>query len=278
MNEIPNYPGWTPRSVSHTEQIAPAPFERLLALLDHAPTVVPDTLRPLAHWLYHLPQERQSDIGPDGHPRKGGFLPPVPAPRRMWAGGRIDFIAALPVDALATRTSNVISITVKDGRSGRLTFVTVRHEISAEGEIRLVEEQDLVYREAPGISPSAAPGLEPRPSDFTRSIDLDITALFRFSALTFNAHRIHYDLGYATREEGYPGLVVHGPYQATLLIDHLISSFPAASITHFSFRGICPLIADAPFDLCATRSGNTIDLWTRDSDGHECMQAQAELR
>ena len=165
------------------------------------------TVPPLWHWLYFLPVSPMSEVGPDGHPKRGGFLPPVPLPRRMWAGGRLTFHTPLKVGERAARTSTIANIEDKTGRSGRLVFVTVQHTIEVGGELKLEEEHDIVYRDAPqdGARPQQ-PQLAPEGETWRRTIDADAVMLFRYSALTFNSHRIHYDYPYVTQVEGYPGL------------------------------------------------------------------------
>lgn len=267
---------WSPITIEQHDDLVPAPIERLAALLDHDRVHWPaGALPPLAHWLYFLPHAAQSTLGADGHPLRGALLPPIDAPRRMWAGGRVEFRRPLPIGARATRRSVVVAVREKDGRSGRLTFVTVRHEIVESGAVAIVEEQDLVFRgDGGGAPPPAAP--DPRAATATRAMIADEAALFRFSALTFNAHRIHYDRDYAVAVEHYPDLVVHGPYQAILLADHLLRHAPSRAITRFSFRGVRPLFARQPFTL-NMHGGDPAALWTADRDGCACMEASAGL-
>ena len=178
----------------------------------------------LWHWLFFLPLAQQSEIGPDGHPRRGGLLPPVPLPRRMGAGSDFAFHQPLLVGDRLTRTSTIVDVSEKSGRAGHLIFVKVRHEIRRNGaaDVALTEHHNIVYRDAPGPNdvppaPVAAPG----EFSWERRIKADEVLLFRYSALTFNGHRIHYDRKYVTEVEGYPGLIVHGPLIATLLMDLL---------------------------------------------------------
>ena len=270
------FDGWTPVVTEQADDLVAAPLRRLAALFDHdGAHWVAGELPPLAHWLYFLPEAPQSVIGVDGHPARGAALPPIDAPRRMWAGGRVTFHAPLPIGAQAVRRSVVTDVRVKDGRSGRLTFVTVRHEVLVDGAVAVTEEQDLVFRGAGNGTPPAAPR-DTRVADVRRDVTCDATALFRFSALTFNAHRIHYDRAYAVEEELYPDLVVHGPYQAMLLADHLLRSRPGARLTRFSFRGARPLFVDraAAVNLAGSE---TVALWTTDQDGCACMEAEAVL-
>jgi 3-methylfumaryl-CoA hydratase len=263
---------WTGRSETVEDVASPVPLAGMAALLDHdVPPWRDGELPPLAHWLYFLGHARQSEIDLDGHPRRGGFLPPITLPRRMWAGSRIVFHGAIPVGAAMTRRSTIADIKTKQGASGAMIFVTVKHEIGVAGAAAIVEEQDIVFRDAPsGQTPAPKP--DPRSITDTRSINPDPTLLFRFSALTFNAHRIHYDRDYAVEVEGYPGLVVQGPLTAMLLMDHFLRTHPRSNVTRFEFRAQSPLFDTAPFELCA--DGN--DLWARGPHGEAAMRAKIE--
>jgi 3-methylfumaryl-CoA hydratase len=198
-----------------SDELTPTSLRGLAALLDDTASPCPgDALVPGGHWLYFLPRAAQSELGIDGHPLGGSFLPPVPLPRRMWAGGRMVFHAQLRVGEAVTRRSEVQKVQTKNGRSGPIVFVTVRHEVAGPAGLAIVEEQDLGYREMPAPGQAAAPGESaPAVATWRRKVRPDATLLFRYSALTFNAHRIHYDRTYAHEVEGYPGLVVHGPYK-----------------------------------------------------------------
>lgn len=272
-----DYSAWVGRRETREDVATIAPLRGLAALLDHSAT--PDTVPPLGHWLYFLPDARQSTIGADGHPRRNdsGLLPPVPLPRRMWAGGRVDFLSPIAVGAALTRVTTIEAIKPRRGASGDLLFVTLRHDIVADGIAAIREEQDIVYREpAPAVpAPPAAPTLpaEPETADAVHSIVPDPVLLFRYSALTFNAHRIHYDRDYARNVEGYAGLVVHGPLIATLLLDHFLQASPGVAPEHFSFRAEAPLTDGAPFDLCFARDGDGARLWARDPAGRTTMRA-----
>jgi 3-methylfumaryl-CoA hydratase len=268
--------GWTPVEERRTDTLVAGPLHRLAALFDHDAAHWPrESLPPLAHWLYFLPDDAQSTLAADGHPARGAFLPPIDAPRRMWAGGRVTFHAPLPIGAAATRRSIVTEVSEKHGRSGVLTFVTVRHEVQAAGVLAVTEEQDLVFR-ASGGGPLPAASPDPRIPAATREVVPDVTALFRFSALTYNAHRIHYDRPYAQSVEGYPDLVVHGPLQAMLLVDHLLRERPDATLTHFAYRGVRPVFADRGLRLNLA-DGAPVELWTTDPDGCTGMDARATL-
>ena len=273
-----DYSDWVGRSETRHDIATVAPLVGLAALLDHD-AAPPATVPPLGHWLYFLPDARQSAIGEDGHPRRddAGLLPPVPLPRRMWAGGRVDFLAPIAVGAALTRVTTITAIMPKRGASGDLLFVTLRHDIVADGVPAIREEQDLVYRApATGPAPAASAPPPPEPADAVRRVVPDPVLLFRYSALTFNAHRIHYDRDYARNAEGYAGLVVQGPLIATLLIDHAQREMPGMTPKHFRFRAEAPLIDGAPFDLCLTREGSGARLWARDAAGRTTMRADVQ--
>ena len=269
---------WIGRTQTSSDTIGAAPLRALAALLDRdePPPRAGDAAPPLAHWLYFLPTDRQSELGPDGHAMRGGFLPPVPLEHRMWAGSRLEFARALVVGSEATRTSTIRDVAVKQGRSGTLVFVTVRHEISDARGVVLSDEHDIVYRGA--VAGAAAPVPAPRDEAWRREIRPDPVLLFRYSAVTFNGHRIHYDQPYATRVEGYPGLVVHGPLIATLLVDLLRRNRPRTSLRRFAFRAMRPLFDTAPFETCGLpdESKSRARLWTRDAEGAITMDATAE--
>lgn len=274
---------WIGRAETLTDTAAAGPLERLASLLDHeAAPWAAGQVPPLAYWLYFLPNARQSDIDVDGHPKRGGdgLLPPIALPRRMWAGSRVSFAAPIPVSAALTKTSTVASIQKKTGASGEMVFVTVKHEVAANGAPCVVEEQDLVYRApAPAAAAPAAPPKPPAPpaeSLRSRTLIADPVQLFRFSALTYNAHRIHYDREYATAEEGYPGLVVHGPYLATLLMDHFLRGQPGAAVKSFSFRAMRPAFDGSPLTLNHGRDADGDLLWVSDAEGFTCMSAKVE--
>lgn len=240
-----------------------------------------DALPPLWHWLYFLPFHRQSELGPDGHARRGGFLPPVDLPRRMWAGGRVEFHRPLRVGRDVTRVSRIADVTFKEGSSGPLVFVLVRHEISDADGLALTEEHDIVYRGHPRPEESApAPRNSPADALWERTIHPDDVLLFRYSALTFNGHRIHYDRRYATQVEGYPGLVVHGPLIATLLVDLIREHLPGATVTRFEFRAVSPIFDTAAFTVAGKpeADGKTIRLWAKAASGALAMSATALYR
>lgn len=275
---------WVGRTETLSDDITAAPVRGLSATLDRDdPAPLSGTaLPPLWHWLYFLPQHRQSDIGPDGHARLGGFLPPVPLPRRMWAGGRLHWVAQNPlrVGDAVQRISSIASVTHKAGRSGDLLFVLVKHEVHNAAGVALTEEHDIVYRAAaqPG-DPLPAPVGAEKGAAWQRQITPDDVLLFRYSALTFNGHRIHYDRQYVTEVEGYPGLIVHGPLIATLLVDLVRRQALGALIKSFSFKAVRPTFDLHPFKLNGQPSadGKTVRLWAEDHEGWLTMQATAEL-
>jgi 3-methylfumaryl-CoA hydratase len=280
--DMPYLREWLGRTESRSDHVTPTPVTALSATLDRADALPQDgdVLAPLWHWLYFLPVHRQSELGPDGHAARGGFLPPVPLPRRMWAGGRLQFHHPLRVGDAITRVSRIVDVSHKEGRSGALVFVLVRHEIGNADGIALTEEHDIVYRDNPKPDdPAPKPLAAPADHAWLREIAPDDVLLFRYSALTFNGHRIHYDRRYVTEVEGYPGLVVHGPLIATLLMDLLRRNLPDAVVKQFSFRAIKPLFDTAPFSVCGKleEDGKTVHLWAKDAQGWLTMEASAEL-
>ena len=274
---------WIGRTEQRSDDVTATPVAALSATLDRDdPAPLPGTdLPPLWHWLYFTPLARHSEIGPDGHPKRGGFLPPVPLPRRMWAGGRLEFHHPLRVGDEITRHSRIAGVDIKHGRSGSLVFVTVRHEVHNAQGLAIGEEHDIVYRDAPAAG-AVPPPPQAAPTDesFSRLITPDPVLLFRYSALTFNGHRIHYDRPYVTEVEGYPGLIVHGPLIATLLLDLLRRQRPDVQVKRFSFKALRPVFDIHPFTVCGrfeNANDNTAQLWTRDHEGWLTMQATAEL-
>ena len=272
---------WIGRTEQRDDTITAAPLAGLSATLDRVDDPAPTQgtpLPPLAHWLYFLPQAPARELGIDGHPRRGGFLPPVPLPRRMWAGGRLTFAHALRVGDAITRRSTITRVDAKQGRSGALVFVTVRHEIVNAQGVAVTEEHDIVYRDNP--EPGAVPPVsQPAPAGaaFSRAIVPDPVLLFRYSALTFNGHRIHYDRTYVTQVEGYPGLIVHGPLIATLLVDLLRREMLDAVLTQFDFKAASPLFDIHPFTVCGGREADgKVALWARNHLGQLAMTAEAK--
>jgi 3-methylfumaryl-CoA hydratase len=240
---------------------------------------LPQALPPLWHWMLFQDWVTPDRIGPDGHPRRGGFLPPVhDLPRRMWAGGRVTFRDAKlhPGDAVR-RTSTILSVQDKAGGSGRLVFVTVRHVVEGPAGVALEEEQDIVYRGTEGAAVKAAAPAPAWPEAVTRTLVPDAVMLFRYSALTGNGHRIHYDHPYVTEVEGYPGLVVHGPLQATLMAGLAEATAPGRTLRRFAYRGRRPCFGGRALTVLARPDGDGLALETRDDSGATCMQAEAQL-
>lgn len=266
---------WIGRAQTQHDVVSANPARALAATLDRDDVdVTPGAVIPgLWIWLCFPPVALRRDIGPDGHPRRGGFLPPIVAPRRMWAGSRCVFHAPLRIGAALERTSVIAAIAEKDGRAGPLTVVTVRHAVTAEGGLVYEEDQDLVFMPIPERFEPPPPTPAP-PAAWSEPVVIDPVLLFRFSALTFNGHRIHYDRAYATGAEKYPGLVVHGPLQAILMFDAALRRAPHRTPARFSFRGVRPL-----FDLDEVRIGGApradggVDLFTANGDDAVCAQA-----
>lgn len=272
---------WLGRIQEEHDTTAAFKAAALAAILDVSGGTPPDNLLPpLWHWTCFLPVVPQRDLGVDGHPQRGGFLPPVPLPRRMWAGGRLRFHRRLALDTAVTRTSCIRDISHKSGRSGELVFVKLGHEISDADGVVISEEQDIVYREEEGsvrTQPRAVSA--PERATWQRQVAPDPVLLFRYSALTFNGHRIHYDRLYATEVEGYAGLVVQGPLIATLLAELPRVHCPERRMTSFEFRAVRPLLDLAPFRVCGEpgEDGRTVRLWSRDAEGFITMEATATL-
>ncbi|EJL91300.1 hypothetical protein PMI15_00116 [Polaromonas sp. CF318] len=280
-----NLQDWIGRSETVEDIATATPYAALSATLDRPDTArpVPGTPLPcLWHWLYFLPIHAQSEIGPDGHARRGGFLPPVALPRRMWAGSDFEFHEALCVGDALARTSTIVDVKEKSGRTGSLVFVKVRHEIRRNGAagVALTEHHNIVYRAAPTPGDVAPPPqAAPAEFDWVRRITADDVLLFRYSALTFNGHRIHYDRKYVTEVEGYPGLIVHGPLIATLLMDLLRRHMPDATVRKFEFKAVRPTFDVNPFSIHGQPSadGKSVHLWGRDHEGWLTMDATATL-
>jgi 3-methylfumaryl-CoA hydratase len=270
---------WIGRTETRRDYIGATQVGQMYATLDRdEPEQLSGSELPLAwHWMYFAAVARHSDVGPDGHPKRGGFLPPVPLPRRMWAGGRLSFNHALRVGDDIERTSRITDVAAKQGRTGQMVFVKVEHEITDADGVAIREEHDIVYRENPKPDePQPQPRKAPDDEAFSREIDADPVMLFRYSALTFNGHRIHYDRTYVTEVEGYPGLIVHGPLTATFLVELLRDELPDAQVRSFSFRAVRPLFDIHRFQVCGRQEDDgRVRLWTRDHEGWLTMEASA---
>lgn len=285
-----NLQDWVGRSESRIDEVTAFPVAALSATLNR-PADLPAAATPLPavwHWLYFLPLYQSSEAGPDGHPQRGGFMPPIELPRRMWAGSQIDFREPIQVGDRIRRDSTIVSVNEKSGRSGRLIFVKVRHQIYRNNDTlaAIDEYHDIVYREAASADDKPVPPVAaPSEGLWQRPIRGDELMLFRYSALTFNGHRIHYDRSYVTAVEGYPGLIVHGPLIATLLLDGLRHQYPDATVTRFEFKAIRPTFDINPFSVCGApltdmlhKGGNTFRLWAKDHEGWLTMDATAVIR
>jgi 3-methylfumaryl-CoA hydratase len=268
---------WVGRTERAEDQITPQMVRGFRATLDQDPgTPAPGEPAPLAiHWCLAPPTAPMSGLGPDGHSARGGFLPPVPLPRRMWAGGELRLLDRFRVDDRVERLSRIESVDLKQGRTGPLCFVTVRHELRTGRGTALQERHDIVYREVSREVPQAAPAAPMPEPEASRQVAATPTLLFRYSALTFNGHRIHYDRRYCQEEEFYPGLVVHGPLQATLLLQLAADMQGGRPPGLFRFRGVHPLFDGGIFSVNGRRESDRLDLWATDSEGHTTMTATA---
>lgn len=261
---------WIGRSETSHDQISHNLVKRIAATLSEAPPASGAALPLLWHWAFFQDPVNADGLGADGHPARGGFLPPADNRNRMWAGSRLEFLRPLRVDAQVSRRSTILDVQEKQGRTGSLLFVTVEHEYVQDGQRALVEEHDIVYREP---SPPRLGGTEALPqADWQEPVEPTPTLLFRYSAVTFNGHRIHYDWPYVTETEGYPGLVVHGPLIATLNLRAFVRANPDARVRRFSFRGLRPLICPDAFVVGGQLLGHgKARVWA----GNDAGQAQA---
>lgn len=270
---------WIGREEVAEDVLTPALAARFHATLGIAgdPAQAGEIAPQLIHFCLCQPAVPMAALGEDGHPSRGGFLPPLPLPRRMWAGSEIDFHGELRVGDTVRRASRIAEVTAKTGRSGTLCFVTVDHEILAGGATVIRERQTIVYRDAPVGGQAAPAPLESAPvGNVVETVDASSTLLFRYSALTFNAHRIHYDRPYATSAESYPGLVVHGPLQASLLIQLAARRRDGRTPTSFNFRGASPAFEGQPLNLHAgSVADDRLALWTAQAGGPVAMHATA---
>jgi 3-methylfumaryl-CoA hydratase len=267
---------WIGRQHEVEDLLDPRPARFMQATLGREPSLeVGDPLPPLWHWLYFLETDPASTLGRDGHSKRGGFLPPVALPRRMWAGGRFRFHEPLRLGETIRKISTIAAISEKTGRTGKLCFVTLRHEFSTGDTLALTEEHDIVYREDPHAD---APKPEPKPAPldalWSREVRPNPVLLFRYSALTFNGHRIHYDVDYAREVEGYPGLVFHGPLTATLMIDLALEKNPGSEPASYSYRALAPIAGAAPFFIEGRPTAGGADLWARRGDGALAMSGE----
>ena len=273
---------WIGNAREQRERIDTALTAGMSAALDRddAPTKDGDPLPPCWHWMFFRDATVQSKLGTDGLPARGALMPPVPLPRRMWAASQIRFLAPLRLGEMALKRSEIASITEKSGKSGRLVFVNLRHTVlNAADEVAIEEEQNIVYTEAPKSGAMPPPRPAPEEAAWRRELRPDPVMLFRYSALTFNPHRIHYDQPYCTQEEGYPGLVVHGPLIATLMVDLCRRSRPDAEIKEFSFRALSPLFVDHAMTLGGAPSENGLSatVWAANDQGGLASQGEVKF-
>lgn len=259
---------WVGRTESCDDNIDAGHIEKMAITLDAGVPESGDVLPLLWHWGLFIKPVPYDGLGVDGHPATGGFLPPAHNRNRMWAGGRVEFLRPLLVGTPAVRKSTILAINEKQGRTGALMFVTVQHEITQDHVLCIREEQDIVYRHP---TPPKLEGTVPAPeAQWSESISPSSVMLFRYSAVTFNGHRIHYDQDYVTQEEGYPGLVVHGPLIATQMCRAFKRAYPDKVVTSLSYRGLRPLIAPTPFDV----AGRLLDSDTPENTDDEQGRAQ----
>lgn len=267
---------WIGNQVSIEETISAEPLHRLRATLDMEPVTIRagDPVPALWHWAYFLTPVRASELGRDGHPALGSFMPPVPLPRRMWAGGRFSFNKPVRVGESARKQSTIRNVKVKQGRTGRLCFVEVEHCVSVDDELRFSEIHNIVYRDVkqPGED-EAVPAEAPCDADWSKQLVPNSTLLFRYSALTFNGHRIHYDLDFCRQVEGYPGLVFHGPLTATLLLELAMEKNSAKTLSAYEFRALSPLFDNAPFSLNGRQHNEKAEMWASNADGCLAMKS-----
>ncbi len=241
-----------------------------------------DELSPLGHWLYFWEVKPPHELSADGHAIRGDFLPPLPLPRRMWAGSRVRFLKPLLIGKSAWRKATIANVQVKNGSSGRLAVVTVRYEVGADDTVCILDEQDIIYREPSPIKVNAKPAGDERLANviIDRAMRVSAVTLFRYSALTFNGHRIHYDRGYAMQEEQYPGLVVHGPLLATLMVRAASEAEPKAEIRSFSFKASSPIFDIDEFRVVAHHSsalGNVVRTCIVNPRGHIAFSGEASF-
>jgi len=274
---------WLDKQSSAVDTLALTPVNALAASLNRPALAPGDRLPPLWHWLFFLPLSQHAQLGVDGHAAQDDFLPPLPLPRRMWAGSRLQFGQLLHIGEPVRRESRILDIVGKKGRSGALVLVSVQHKIYGVNGLAITEELDIVYREAPSTTtePAAAvnaPAQSLKPQ-WSHQRSADTVLLFRYSALTFNSHRIHYDYPYTTQVEGYPDLIVHGPLLFTLLVDALLQEHPQVQIETLRVRAMRPLFCHRPFHLQGQLSPDKkqAQLWSLDEQGSVTMQVDIIL-
>jgi 3-methylfumaryl-CoA hydratase len=286
---------WVGRKQTVSDIISPVQVRQMAATLNDAARMQQPASAPLPagwHWLYFNPMEVQSLLGEDGHPRRGSFLPPVTLPRRMWAGGRLTWYRPFQVGLSVDKASEIISVTRKTGRTGEMVFVTVAHRYTDTQGLLLTEEHDIVYRGMPtetektallALAAQIQSGEHrfERKGEHTQAITADAVMLYRYSAATFNGHRIHYDVDYCRSVEAYPGLVVHGPLIATLLLGFIENQVaPGAFIQSFDFRAMRPTFDLSGFHLHASKTADAKvwHLWSTNNTGQVGIEANVTLQ
>ncbi|MBL6941275.1 MAG: MaoC family dehydratase N-terminal domain-containing protein [Rhodospirillales bacterium] len=271
---------WIGRSESHSDVISLKPVQMMAATLGRTVDTPKDgdPLPAAWHWLYFLGAKPRGDLGRDGHAALGEFLPPVALPRRMWAGGCFDFQKPIHIGETIKKVSTINKVERKSGRSGELCFVTVRHQLFAGDEMRITDDHNIVYREDPTSKEPAPPTPAPTNAKIRETITPDPVLLFRYSALTFNSHRIHYDVDYCRDVEGYPGLVFHGPLTATLLLDLAMRNMEGRTFTGFSYRAVAPLFDTSPFTIALAHEEDGMILWAETPEGNLAMSATVSIR
>jgi 3-methylfumaryl-CoA hydratase len=268
---------WIGRSTQASDIVTAQSVKELRAtlFLDIGEPKTGDAAPYTMHWCLAQPVAPASALGPDGHPARGGFLPPVPLPRRMWAGGELEFFDSLRVGDEVTRTSRIAEVIMKTGSTGILCFVSVDHLVTTARGIAIRERQDIVYRDVSPTSAAPAKLAAPPPTAKHRETHMaDPVLLFRYSALTFNGHRIHYDRDYVTKVEGYPGLIFHGPMQAALQVE-FAAKLRGRAPAKFSYRGVQPLFEGSEFSVNANDTADGMELWTANSQGQPTMKGSA---
>lgn len=273
---------WIGRQMLQRDRLTPALLQRFRATIDSPENseIAPQAI----HWVLCTPEATTAQLGIDGHPQRSdspdSFFPPVPHPRRMWASSKVEFISAISVNAEIERISTIASINEKTGSTGSLVFVDVEHQTKADGIVAISERQTLVYREANTAKPAPAPeaiDIDFGEWDFHRTLVSNEALLFRFSAITFNSHRIHYDAPYAVNEEGYRGLVVHGPLTSSLLLDLAARQFGANAVKYFAFRAQSPAFAGESLHLVGRREGDALTLAALNPAGQTVVAAEGNL-
>lgn len=261
-------------SQSRTEVIGKRQAELLAVTLGKKVPGEGDALPSCWHWAWFNDALPAAQLGRDGHPKRGGFIPDIPLPRRMWAGGELEFLAPLKIGLETQKRSTIEAIKTRKGGSGELYIVTIGHQLSQGDVLCVNEKQNLVFREdpAPG-APKPDPIVPPQAPDLSEEMLADPVLMFRYSALTFNGHRIHYDVDYARDVEGYPDLVFHAPLTATSLCDIATRLMNEAPVRSFSYRATAPLFCNSPIKLSAKKNGAGVTAWAETPEGHQAMIA-----